>query len=132
VVTEAEDLLARVEEITGGKGARVIFDPIAGKRLEWLAQAAAPGGTIFEYGALAPEATPFPLFSALGKGLCIRGYMLREVLSHSQLNAKAEKYVFDYAKEGEFKSRIDRVFPFDKIVDAHRYMESNEQIARLW
>ncbi len=80
IAREEEDFLARVNKITGGKGARVIFDPIAGKGIETLAQATAVGGTIFEYGALAPEPTPFPLFAALSKGLSIRGYTLREVL----------------------------------------------------
>jgi NADPH:quinone reductase-like Zn-dependent oxidoreductase len=131
VVTEAEDLLARIEQITGGKGARVIFDPIAGKGLERLAQVAAPGGIIFEYGALAPEPTPFPLFPVLAKGLCIRGYVVREILFDPRLRTKAEKYVFDRIAEGKFKPRVDRVFPFDKIVEAHRYMESNEQIGKI-
>ncbi len=67
IATEDEDFVKRVAEITGGKGARVIFDPIGGKGIELLAQAAAVDGTIFEYGALAPEPTPFPLFAALGK-----------------------------------------------------------------
>ena len=31
----------------------------------------------------------------------------------------------------DFKPRIDRVFPFAKIVEAHRYMESNEQIVKI-
>ncbi len=73
IVTEEEDLVSRVHEITGGKGARVIFDPIGGKNVEKLAEAAAMGGTIYEYGALAPEPTPFPLFAALSKGLSVRG-----------------------------------------------------------
>jgi NADPH:quinone reductase-like Zn-dependent oxidoreductase len=131
IATEDEDFLARVKEITGGKGARVIFDPIAGKGVEVLAQAAALGGTVFEYGALAPEPTPFPLFTALGKGLSIRGYTLREVLFDLKLKAKAEKYVFDRVESGKFKPRIDRVFPFAQIVEAHRYMESNEQIGKI-
>jgi NADPH:quinone reductase-like Zn-dependent oxidoreductase len=131
IVTDEEDLPARVNEITGGKGARVIFDPIAGKGVEVLAQAAADGGTIFEYGALAPEPTPFPLFAALSKGLSVRGYTLREVLSVPKLKAKAEQYVFDRVKEGAFKPRIDRVFPLAQIVEAHRYMESNEQIGKI-
>ena len=149
IATEEEDFLARVNGITGGKGARIIFDPIAGKGVELLAQAAAPGGTIFEYGALAPEPTPFPLFPALAKGLSIRGYTLREMLSipdfvpHGMapgywvpekvgpFKAKAEKYVFDHIEAGDFKPRIDRVFPLDQIVEAHRYMESNEQIGKI-
>jgi NADPH:quinone reductase-like Zn-dependent oxidoreductase len=28
-------------------------------------------------------------------------------------------------------ARIDRVFPFSQIVEAHRYMESNEQIGKI-
>jgi NADPH:quinone reductase-like Zn-dependent oxidoreductase len=131
IATEEDDFLARVKEITGGKGARVIFDPIAGKGLEQLAEAAAYGGIIFEYGALASGPTPFPLFSALSKGLSVRGYTLREVLSIPNLKTKAEQYVFDHVEAGSFKPRIDRVFPFAEIVEAHRYMESNEQIGKI-
>src|SRR5260370_5988753 len=65
IATEDEDFVARVNEITGGKGARVIFDPVAGPFLEKLAQAAAPSGIIFQYGALSMQPTPFPLFTAL-------------------------------------------------------------------
>jgi NADPH:quinone reductase-like Zn-dependent oxidoreductase len=131
IATEEEDFLARVKEITGGNGARVIFDPIGGKGIERLAQVAAVGGTIFEYGALAPGPTPFPLFIALSKGLSIRGYTLREILSAPPLKTKAVKFVFDHVQAGDFKPRIDRVFPFSEIVEAHRYMESNEQIGKI-
>jgi NADPH:quinone reductase-like Zn-dependent oxidoreductase len=131
IATQEEDFLARVKEITRGKGARVIFDPVGGKGIELLAQAAAPGGTIFEYGALALEPTPFPLFTALSKGLSVRGYTLREVLYDPKLRVKAEQYVFDHVKAGSFKPRIDRVFPFSEIVEAHRYMESNEQVGKI-
>jgi NADPH:quinone reductase-like Zn-dependent oxidoreductase len=106
IVTEEEDFLTRVKEITGGKGPRVIFDPIGGKGIEQLAQAAAYHGTIFEYGALAPEPTPFPLFAALDKGLTVRGYTLREIFPNPKLRAKAQKYVFDHVKKGDFKPKI--------------------------
>ncbi|MGC2507426.1 MAG: zinc-binding dehydrogenase, partial [Candidatus Acidiferrales bacterium] len=131
IATEDEDFLARVNEITGEQGARVIFDPIGGKGVELLAQAAALGGTIYEYGALAPEPTPFPLFTALGKGLSIRGYTLREVLFDPKLRETAEKYVFDRVAAGKFKPVIDRVFPFSQIAEAHRYMESNAQLGKI-
>ena len=131
IATQEENFIARVKEITVDKGARVIFDSIGGKGIELLAGAAAFGGTIFEYGALAPEPTPFPLFTALSKGLSIRGYTLREVLSDLKLRAKAEQYVFDHVKAGDFKPRIDRVFAFADIVEAHRYMESNQQIGKI-
>jgi NADPH:quinone reductase-like Zn-dependent oxidoreductase len=131
VATQEEDFVARIKEITSDQGARVIFDPIGGKGLERLAQAAAFHGTIFEYGALATEPTPFPLFLALSKGLSVRGYTLRELFADPKLRAKAQQYVFDHVKAGHFKPRIDRTFPFAEIVQAHRYMESNEQIGKI-
>ena len=74
---------------------------------------------------------PFPLFAALSKGLTVRGYTFREVLFDPRLKVNAEKHVFDHVKAGNFKPCIDRVFPFAKIVEAHRYMESNEQIGKI-
>jgi NADPH:quinone reductase-like Zn-dependent oxidoreductase len=46
VATGEEDYVARVGEITGGKGVRLTFDPVGGPFIEKLAAAAAPGGII--------------------------------------------------------------------------------------
>jgi NADPH:quinone reductase-like Zn-dependent oxidoreductase len=131
IVTDKEDLVARVKEITGGKGARIIFDPVAGKGLETLAAAAAFGALIIEYGALATEPTLFPLFSALAKALTIRGYTLFEIVSNPNTLAHAKKYVVDHIAAGHFKPRIAKVFPLRQIVEAYRYMESNQQIGKI-
>ena len=130
IVTDEEDLVARVNEITAGKGARVAFDPIGGKILESLAAAAAPKGIIFEYGALATEPTPYPLFTALAKFLTIRGYTLFEVAS-DPVFPKAKQYIFDHLASGAFKPLLDKRFAFAEIVEAHRYMESNAQIGKI-
>ncbi len=131
IVTDEEDLEARVNEITAGKGARVIFDPIGGKILESLAAAAATKGIILEYGALAPEPTPYPLFTALSKFLTIRAYTLFEVAADPEEYAKARKYIYDHIAAGNFKPLIDKTFPFSEIVAAHRYMESNAQVGKI-
>jgi NADPH:quinone reductase-like Zn-dependent oxidoreductase len=131
IVTEEEDLVARVKQITSGKGARIVFDPIGGKGLESLAAAAASSGIIFEYGALASEPTPFPLFAVLGKHLTIKGYTLFEVVGDPAAFTKAKQYVFDHLAAGVFKPRIDKTFPLGRIVEAHRYMESNAQIGKI-
>jgi NADPH:quinone reductase-like Zn-dependent oxidoreductase len=131
IATEEEDLAARVNEITAGKGVRIVFDPVAGKGIEALAAATASNGVIFIYGALSLEPTPFPLFSALAKHLTIKGYTLFEVVSDPALFAKAKQYVFEHLSSGAFKPRIDRTFPLAQIVEAHRYMESNAQIGKI-
>ncbi len=131
IATEEEDIVARVKEITGGKGARVIFDPVAGPFLEKLAEAAAPGGIIFEYGALSMQPTPFPLFAALGKGLSIRGYTLMEVTRNPEKLAAAKKYVYDRLTDGRFHPKIAKKFPFARTVDAYKFLESNAQVGKV-
>ena len=131
IVTQQEDLVKRIGEITAGQGSRVIFDPIAGKGVELLARAAAQGGTLFEYGSLAMEPTPFPLLIALPKGLSMRGYSIFEIVSVPALRTKAEKYIIDHLEKGDFKPRIAKTFPLSQIAEAHRYMESNEHIGKI-
>ncbi|HUD56535.1 MAG TPA: zinc-dependent alcohol dehydrogenase family protein [Terracidiphilus sp.] len=131
IVTQEEDYPARIGEITGGKGARLTFDPVAGPFVQKLAEGAAPGGVIFEYGALSGEPTPFPLFVALGRGLSIRGYVLMEISQNPALLETAKKYVFDRLADGRFVPRIARTFPFKEIVEAYRYLEANQQIGKI-
>ena len=131
IATEEEDIVARVQEITGGKGARVIFDPVAGPFLEKLAEAAAPGGIVLEYGALSMQPTPFPLFTALGKGLSIRGYTLMEVTRNLEKLAAAKKYVYDRLADGRFHPKIAKIFSFAQTVDAYKYLESNAQVGKV-
>ncbi len=131
IVTNEEDLVESVMEITSGTGANLIFDPIGGPLLQTLADAAAIGATIVEYGALSPDPTPFPLFSALKKGLAVRGYTLFEVVKDSERLARSKQYIYDGLKSGALKPVIDSTFPLDAIVDAHRYMESNQQKGKI-
>ena len=131
IVTDEEDLVERVMAITSGNGARIVFDPVAGPLLEKLAEAAAPGGVIFEYGALSPEPTAFPLWPAMEKGLIVRGYTLFEIVQDAERLARGKRYVRDGLESGALKPIIDSTFPLDAIADAHRYMESNRQLGKI-
>ena len=131
IATEEEDFVSRVHEITGGKGVRVSFDPVAGPFVDKLAEAAAPGGIIIEYGALSGERTPFPLMSALGKGLTVRGYTLIEITLHPEKLEVAKKYVYDRLADGRFQPKIAKTFPFAQTVQAFQYLASNAQVGKV-
>ena len=131
VATGEEDYVARVGEITGGKGVRLTFDPVGGPFIEKLAAAAAPGGIIFQYGVLSPDPTPFPLLLALGNSLSIRGYYLGEVTRNPAVFETAKKYVFDRLADGRFVPKIAKTFPLAQTVDAYRYLESNRQVGKI-
>ena len=131
IATEEEDLVAAVKKLTDGKGARVVFDPVGGPTLVKLAAATAERGIVFEYGALSPEPTPLPLFDVLGRSLTIRGYLLNEITTDAQRLEKAKAFIVDGLATGKLKPIIARVFPFEEIVEAHRYLESNQQIGKI-
>ena len=132
VVTDQEDLLKRVSDITGGKGANVIFDPIAGPIVETLAQAAAPGASLITYGLLDMRPMPYPLFPALQKGLWMHAFTLFECTAQPAARERAKRYVYEGLKSGTLKPILDpKQFTLDQIVDAHRYLESNQQFGKI-
>ena len=131
IATEDEDFVARVREITGGRGSRVIFDPVAGPFVEKLAEAAAPGGILLEYGLLSMQPTPFPLILALTKGLSIRGYSVMEITRFPEKLEVAKKYVYDRLADGRFQPKIAKTFPFAQSVEAFQYLASNAQVGKV-
>lgn len=131
VATGEQNLAEEVKRITGGKGARLAFDPVAGEGVIALADAAAEGGMIMIYGALSGQPTPFPALLALGKSLTMRGYTLGEVVGDPARRERGVKFVLDGLNSGKLKPVIAKTFRFEQIVEAHRYMESNEQTGKI-
>jgi NADPH:quinone reductase-like Zn-dependent oxidoreductase len=131
IATQEEDLAARVMEFTGGKGARVVLDPVGGPSFEPLTQSMARGGILLEYGALSTEPTPFPLFTVLGKSLTLKGYLYTEVISDDALLQRAKDFITEGLRSGHLKPVVAKVFKLDEIQEAHRYLESNEQIGKI-
>jgi NADPH:quinone reductase-like Zn-dependent oxidoreductase len=131
IATEEQDLVTEADRITDGKGARVVFDPVGGPTISKLAEATAQGGIIFQYGVLSTEPTPLPLFSVIGKQLTIRGYTLFEVTSNPQRLERAKQFIVNGLASGKLKPLVAKTFPLQQIVEAHRYMESNQQVGKI-
>ena len=129
IVTEEEDLVARVQSITGGKGARIVFDPVGGDYINTLAQATANGGTLFLYGMLSGKTTPFPM-AAFARRIGMFGYTFNELRGTPDWETM-KKYIYERLANGTFKPEIARTFPFEQTVEAYRFLESNEQIGKV-
>ncbi len=131
IQTNTQDLVVKVAEITDDKGVELVFDPIGGPIVNQLAEAAAQGGRIIEYGALDSEATPFPLFTALAKGLSIQGYTIFEITQNMQHLKAAKEYLLPLFEDKKLLPVIDKEFEFNDIQLAHEYMESNQQVGKI-
>lgn len=131
IATAEEDLIARVRDITGGHGARVVFDPIGGPAIATLTECMAVGGILLEYGALSPDVGPFPQFAVLGKSLTTRGYLYTEVVANDAVLHRAKAFISDGLQSGALSPLISRTFPFEQIQEATRFLESNQQIGKV-
>lgn len=131
IASEEENLRSRLFEITGKAGARVVFDPVGGPIFEPLTAAMAQGGILIEYGGLSPEPTPFPLFEVLSRSLVLRGYRVYEVLQDPARLREAADFIYTGLADGSLRPVIARTFAFDEIVEAYRYLESNQQFGKV-
>lgn len=131
VAVAEEDLAERLKAIAGPDGVRVVFDAVGGPLFGPLAASMARGGILIEYGGLSSEPTPFPLFDVLAKSLTFRGYLMHEIVADAGRLAAAKAFILDGLVAGAFRPTIARTFGFDEIVEAHRFLESNEQFGKI-
>ena len=129
IVTNEENLVQRVAQITNGQGARIVLDPIGGDGVDALAQATKTGGTIFIYGMLSGKPTPLPM-SAFGRRIAMYGYTFQE-LKGTPGWEEMKRYIYDHIADGSFKPQVARTFSFDEAGEAYKYLESNEQIGKV-
>lgn len=65
------------------------------------------------------------------KGLSMRGYTLFEVTGDPERVKRAQAFITPALEGAKLKPIIAKTFPFDQIADAHRYMESNQQLGKI-
>ena len=94
-------------------------------------QAAARGGIVCMTGILggAWSLEHFEPVDAIPSGVRLTTFQ-SEALDISEARKALQAYVEEIAA-GRHTARIDRVFPFDEIVEAHRYMETNRATGKL-
>jgi NADPH:quinone reductase-like Zn-dependent oxidoreductase len=131
IATAESDLVEEVMRITGGKGARVVFDPVGGPLVEKLANAMAEEGILFIYGSLSGQPTPYPHWPAALKGLSLRGWVASSIWNKPERFARARELIVRGLTEGRLKPIIAKTFALGEIVEAHRYLESNQQIGKI-
>jgi NADPH:quinone reductase-like Zn-dependent oxidoreductase len=120
-----------INEITGGQGARVVFDPVGGQTLSKLIKAMSFQGILYIYGALSDQATVIPPLELIAKMLTIKGHNIGVTSGDTARQKAAVDFVISGLEKGTLKPVIDRVFPFDQIVEAHRYLETSGQFGKI-
>src|SRR5260370_17673662 len=116
--------------MSGGEGVGVVFDPGGGPGLLELIKVMSFQGILYLYGALRDQATTVPPLALIAKILTIKGHNIWATSGNPERQKAAVDFVINGLEKGTMKPIIARVFPFDKIVDAHRYLEERGQLGK--
>ena len=129
--TRSEPYVDRVKEITGGAGARVVFDPIYGPIVNDHIRAASNEAIVFVYGVL--DFTPLELHAGgmLRKNIRLQGYTIGPLMADPDRRTRAVTAIARHLEQRHFAPVVDSYFPLDRIQDAHRRLESNQQIGKV-
>jgi NADPH:quinone reductase-like Zn-dependent oxidoreductase len=141
VATEEEDLVARVLEITGGRGADVVYDCVVGNLAEKLAQAAKVRGHWIVYGFLDLNLAPFPWWPVGIRSLrfdlfivfAYTGNRTLGLLGDEEAFARAKHVIGSGLEDGSLPPvPIDREFKgLERLPEAMSYMASNQAAGKI-
>jgi NADPH2:quinone reductase len=128
-----QDFVAEVKRITGGRGADVILDMVAGDYVAREIEALADDGRLVFIAVQGGVKAQIDAGAVLRRRLTITGSTLRprSVEFKSAIAQALRTVVWPWIAAGKVKPVIHQVFPAAKAADAHALMETNQHIGKL-
>lgn len=121
------DFGARVKEITGGKGVKVVYDSVGKDTWDKSIDCLRPFGLMASFGASSGAVPPFPPSMLAGKGSI---YVTRQTLfSHIATRERTQEMaddLFDAVTSGKVKIHIAQRYPLEDVQQAHRDLEARK------
>nr|WSX77967.1 zinc-dependent alcohol dehydrogenase family protein [Streptomyces sp. NBC_00899] len=131
VATDTEDVAAAVRAATGGRGADIVLDAVAGPGVRELAGLVAPGGTLLIYGALSGEPTPYPGIELGMPAVSMRTYLVFETTTDPDRLRRAAAFITAGLRGGAFRAIIADTYPLDAVVAAHTVLDRADHLGKL-
>jgi NADPH2:quinone reductase len=114
-----EDLKSRIKELTDGKGADVIYDPVGGVYSEAALRAIAWEGRFLVVGFAAGQIPKIPLNLTLLKGCQIVGVFWGSfAMKDPNRNMQNSLQLMAWYAEGKLKPHIHKLYPLNETADA--------------
>lgn len=130
-----QDWSKEILKATDGKGVDMIVDFIGASYFQGNLTAAAMDGHIINLGAMGGTQLPagVDMSAFFRKRLRYEGSSLRsrDAAYQGRLRDSLADHALPKFKDGSFKIFVEKVFPFEKVVDAHKLMESNKTKGKI-
>jgi putative PIG3 family NAD(P)H quinone oxidoreductase len=128
-----QDFAEEVAAATGGEGVDVVLDVIGGEYTIRNIQSLRVRGRIIQVGVMGEGSVTLPLGLLLPKRAQIIGTVIRArpLEEKAALVQRVRQELLPLFEDATLKPVVDSRFPFDRIADAQRYMESNANVGKI-
>ncbi len=122
-----EDFAARVKEITGGQGVKVVYDSVGKDTWEKSLDCLRPFGLMATFGNASGPVPPFAPAILANKGslYVTRQTLFSHLTTRESTQAMADD-LFAVVASGQVKIRIDQRFKLSEAAEAHRVLEARK------
>lgn len=123
----SEDFLARVKEITAGKGVKVVYDSVGKDTWDKSLDCLAPFGLMASFGNASGPVAPFApgILGAKGSIYVTRQTLFTHIATRESTQAMADD-LFEAVTSGKVVIRIDQRYPLAEVQQAHRDLEARQ------
>ena len=122
-----EDFTARVKEITGGKGVKVVYDSVGKDTWDKSLECLRPFGLMASFGNASGPVPPFAPGSLGAKGslYVTRQTLFTHIATRESTQAMADE-LFAVLASGQVKIHIDQRYPLAQVQQSHRDLEARK------
>jgi NADPH2:quinone reductase len=122
-----EDFVARVKDITGGKGVKVVYDSVGKDTFLKSLDCLRPFGLAANFGNASGKVEPLDinLLAAKGSLYVSRPTLFTHIASRETTQEMADD-LFAMVSSGKVKIRIDQTYPLEQVQQAHRDLEARK------
>ena len=121
-----EDFAARVKEITGGQGVKVVYDSVGKDTWDKSLECLRPFGLMASFGNASGPVPPFAPAILAPKCLYVtRATLFAHIATRERCQAMADD-LFDFVRSGKVKIHIDQRFPLAEVQAAHKALEARQ------
>lgn len=129
----AQDFVAEVQAITGGKGVQVVLDMVGGDYLPRNVQCLAEDGRNVTIAVQRGITAEINIAMIMMKRLTLTGSTLRarSVSFKTLVAEELVRVVWPHVEAGRLKPVIDKTFPLSEAAAAHARMEGGDHIGKI-
>lgn len=129
---DREPLRDGIDDLTGGEGVDVVFDPVGGETTELALRSTRWGGRVLVIGFAAGTIPEIPLNLPLLKGIAVIGvFWGRFTTEQPEHHAANARQIVEWVSEGRLNPSIQRTFTLDEGKKALRWVADRKAVGRV-